>query len=235
MVATITGEVISESGEYKYKGVELTPMVFADLMILLFDGKLFSRQDGIDAVVAYHTGHGGMASKGSYVSVFKRGMNRFLGEWAVNVSYGMWRLNYRFVSAEPVLVREPDVLDGIEDNVANIDMSIDRQIGEGDGAVYVYYYDIYKSCAEAKGLNTWACKVGMTNRDALSRVFSQVGTAYPEAPHIGLVIKSDSAKELELILHSVLKLRGRHMIDAPGKEWFLTSPDEVESIYNAVM
>lgn len=235
MAFSINGEVISESGDYKYKGVELTPMVFADLMILLFDGKLFSRQDAIDGVVAYHIGHGGVASKGSYVTAFKHGTNRFLSEWAVNVSHGMWRLNYKNDSAEPVLVGEPDDIDSIEDSVVDVDMPIDRQIGEGDGAVYVYYYDIYKLCAEAKGLNTWACKVGMTNRDALSRVFSQAGTAYPELPHIALVIKSDSAKELELVLHSVLKLRGRHMMDAPGKEWFLTSPDEVESIYNAVM
>lgn len=235
LAINFTNDVISESGEYKYRGIELTPIVFAELMVLLFDGKLFSRQDAIDGVVSYHTRHGGLAAKNSYVTAFKHGTNRFLSEYVVNVARGMWRLNYKSDLVEPVSISEADVVNSFENVDVLFNVPVDKQIGEGNGSVYVYYYDVYKLLAKANNSDTWACKVGMSSGDALSRVASQVGTAYPEVPHIGLVIKSDAARELELILHSVLKLRGRHMQDAPGKEWFLTSPDEVERIYNALI
>lgn len=35
-------------------------------------------------------------------------------------------------------------------------------------------------------------------------------------------------------MHSILKLRGRWMEDAPGSEWFLTNPNEVESLLHAI-
>ena len=35
----------------KYKGLELTPNAFAELIITLFDGKQFSRQDAIASSV----------------------------------------------------------------------------------------------------------------------------------------------------------------------------------------
>ena len=65
----------------------------------------------------------------------------------------------------------------------------------------------------------------------LYRIFSQTGTAYPEYPHVALLIKCPSAREMEDALHSILKLRGKWLENAPGSEWFLTSPDEIKDLY----
>ena len=71
------------------------------------------------------------------------------------------------------------------------------------------------------------CKIGRTDRDPVARVLAQAATALPERPHIALVIRTSFALAWEAALHGVLTLRGRRIEDAPGAEWFLTSPDEV--------
>ena len=60
---TNPGIVVSEDGNYKYKGVELTPMVFADILITLFDGKIFRRDEAIVTVKTFHRDHGGLLGK----------------------------------------------------------------------------------------------------------------------------------------------------------------------------
>lgn len=78
----------------------------------------------------------------------------------------------------------------------------------------------------------------MSNGNAISRIIDQAGTAYPEIPRIALLINCDSARDMETAMHSILKLRGRWMEDAPGSEWFLTNPNEVEmlkkSLFHAI-
>ena len=115
-----------------------------------------------------------------------------------------------------------------------ISFSIDEELGVGSGTVYVYYYEVYKERALLKGQTIWECKVGMTDRNAMDRIFSQAGTAYPEYPHVAMLIKCLSAKEMEAALHSILKLRGRWIENAPGTEWFLTSPMEIKDLYYMV-
>ena len=61
---------------------------------------------------------------------------------------------------------------------------------------------------------------------------SQAPTAMPEWPTVWLAIETDEALVLERTIHGVLRLRDRWSEDAPGSEWFTTSPDEVESIYS---
>ena len=58
--------------EYKYAGVELTPNIFSELLILLFDGKQFKRTTAIEVVTKRHYDGGGILSKKEYVSVFKK-------------------------------------------------------------------------------------------------------------------------------------------------------------------
>lgn len=57
---------------YKYEGVELTPNIFAELLIRFFDGKQFKRQTAIDIIVSFHKDNGGLTAKNEYVSVFKK-------------------------------------------------------------------------------------------------------------------------------------------------------------------
>ena len=57
----------------------------------------------------------------------------------------------------------------------------------------------------------------------------------PEPPENRLVFKTDDLENLEQTLHNVLKFRGRHITDALGGNWFMTSPGEVEEIYRNVV
>ena len=59
-------------------------------------------------------------------------------------------------------------------------------------------------------------------------------TGLPESPQIGLIIKTDNAQGIERAIHSILSAKGKHKEDALGKEWFITSPEEVEEIYHKI-
>ncbi len=86
-----------------------------------------------------------------------------------------------------------------------------------------------------QGKDIWECKIGRTETDPLSRVLGQVGTYYPEYPHIDIIIKCKDSGLLEKTFHNILKMKNRWISNAPGNEWFITSPEEVESIYNLII
>jgi hypothetical protein len=70
----------------------------------------------------------------------------------------------------------------------------------------------------------------MTKTAVGLRVSGQVATALPERPVIGLVVRTDRARDLEQAVHGVLRVRGQHRGDVPGSEWFDSNPSEVETI-----
>ena len=211
--------------EYKYAGIELTPNIFAELLILLFDGKQFKRTTAIEVVTKRHYDGGGILSKKEYVSVFKKACQNLSSSGLSNIGYGTWRLNYEIPDVEVI---KEEVRDTVE-------YAADKTIGSGDNSVYVYYYDTYKKYAETCGYSIWECKIGRTDKDPLQRIFGQAGTCYPELPHIALIIKCSNSLQLESALHNILKLRNRWIENAPGTEWFLTSPAEVESLYHVIV
>ena len=211
--------------EYKYAGVELTPNIFAELLILLFDGKQFKRTTAIEVITQYHHDGGGVLGKKEYVSVFKKACQNLSSSGLSNIGYGTWRLNYEIPEVEVI---EEKIRDTVE-------YAADKTIGAGYNAVYVYYYDTYKKYAEACGHSIWVCKIGRTDKDPLQRIFGQAGTCYPELPHIALIIKCSNSLQLEAALHNILKLRNRWIENAPGTEWFLTSPAEIESVYHIIV
>ncbi len=211
--------------EYRYSGIELTPSVFTELLVELFDGKQFKRQDAIDAIKSYHEKNGGILGKTNYVNVFKKTASSLKDNGLANVGYGVWRLTYNTKNVDYTITpREEKETTYIADKI----------IGIGKSSVYVYYYDIYKMFAESINNNSWECKIGRTDRDPLSRVFDQAGTCYPELPHIALIINCDDSSLLESTIHNVLKIRGKWISKAPGKEWYITSPEEVEEIYSNI-
>lgn len=218
--------LFNESGEYIYKNIELSPNVFAHLLVYLFDGKQFKRSESIDSVVKLHVDSGGIARKKEYVSVFKHATGRSaLKDSLANIGYGVWQLKY----VETEITEVVNITD-----VKDVHIDADECIGEGEGTVYVYYYDIYKQFAESKGEKMWPCKVGMTDVSAMGRIMSQAGTAYPEFPHIALIIKCDDPNKIETAIHSILKVRKQWLDEAPGQEWFMTSPEDVKSIYEYI-
>ncbi len=212
--------------EYKYQGLELTPGIFRELLIDLFDGKQFTRQDAVNIVTRYHTDHGGILQKPTYIPTFKKTSLLMRNEGLVKAGYGVWRLNYKKNQIEIMPAAKKDIIPAY---------TADKEIGSGKKSIYVYYYDNYKELASLKNSKIWECKVGRTDVDPISRVVGQAGTCYPEMPHIALVIYCDDSNLLEKAIHDVLRLRNRWLIDSPGKEWFLTSPEEVEEIYNSII
>ena len=195
-------------------------------MIDLFDGKQFTRQDAVNIVTRYHTDHGGILQKPTYIPTFKKTSLLMRNEGLVKAGYGVWRLNYKKNQIEIMPAAKKDIIPAY---------TADKEIGSGKKSIYVYYYDNYKELASLKNSKIWECKVGRTDVDPISRVVGQAGTCYPEMPHIALVIYCDDSNLLEKAIHDVLRLRNSWLIDSPGKEWFLTSPEEVEEIYNSII
>ncbi len=107
-----------------------------------------------------------------------------------------------------------------------------RQIGEGNHCVYLYYLPSLKENAELKGEDKWKCKIGRSKYPDPSIRTNQQTIGLPEQTEHGLTILTNKPEELESAIHEILKGFGRHIADAPGKEWFTTSPNEIESLYN---
>lgn len=205
---------------YKYTNIELTPTVFKELLILLFDGKQFDRQTAMSTILNYHIQHGGTFRDGKNITAVFKKATQFLGDRGIcNLGYGTWKLNFEIPTTEVVERQEEEST-----------FVSDRTIGNGNSFVYVYFYDSYRQLAELRGQNVWPCKIGRTETEPLQRVMGQCGTCFPEIPHVALVIKCSDSSKLELALHSILKFKDRHMNNAPGTEWFLTSPEEIEEI-----
>jgi hypothetical protein len=189
---------------YKYRGVPLMPTVARDLIIERFSGKEASIHDIIKEVHEVHEKRGGLATTGKAKSTRVRdGLTRLRNEGlATAVVTSFWRI-------------------------------AEGEVGSGSGSVYLYYFPTYKKRALEQDKYIWECKIGQTKGDPSDRVEQQTGssTGIPEQPIQALVLKTDYPEALEKALHAMLTVRGRHIENAPGKEWFVTSPTEVEEMY----
>ncbi len=118
--------------------------------------------------------------------------------------------------------------------IPNSNLEPERTIGSGKSSVYLYYYPQYRESAESKGEKIWECKIGRTRHSEADGRIKNQATGLPESPKIGLHVKTGDREKIERIIHDILKVRGKHIEDAPGTEWFMTSPSEVEEIYNFI-
>ncbi len=110
-----------------------------------------------------------------------------------------------------------------------------RVIGHGEKSVYCYYYEADRMYAKTQDHTCWACKIGLASRDAAGRLREQGAMTARSAPPIwALEIKTADAPGLERAIHRVLKYVGRKNDAGGGSEWFLTTPQMVESIYLAL-
>ena len=113
--------------------------------------------------------------------------------------------------------------DSLVDEAIN---SGDEEAGEFDGWIYAFSFpSIYREKEPSP------IKVGKTVGDVDARVAEQVkGSASFEQP---VILGRWQAKRIgptELAIHNVLKARGKWRENAPGREWFDTTKDEVEAI-----
>ncbi len=216
---------------YKYENIELMPEIFAELLLQLFPNKQFKRQEAIDKIIKYHLFNGGTCDKKTYIDAFKCAtlMLRKKGYDVTNPSYGIWRIgdvSDGFVSYRDAIAMKSNSLTEVIDT--------QEEIGNGDEAVYVYYYPVYKKYALMHRQKCWYCKVGMTTKTVWDRIYPQSSTGFPEEPVVALIIRCFDAHKWEQTIHNILKMKNKWIKNAPGKEWFITSPSEVKSIYESI-
>lgn len=120
------------------------------------------------------------------------------------------------------LSASPDELDDPDPEEA------DPAGGEGKPSVYWYTFPAYESANKP-----FPIKIGR-GTDPLARIKTQV-TAMPEQPKILGTFEHHDPTSLERALHSVLILRGKRKMDAPGAEWFVTTPDEIKGLIQMVL
>ena len=109
----------------------------------------------------------------------------------------------------------------------------ERTIGSGRNSVYLYYYQWDRENATSNGRDVWECKIGKAERPLQERLREQATDT--EKFKLGLHIQiDDNPREIERPIHDELKKRGRHEKKSLGREWFRTSPREVEEIYEFI-
>jgi hypothetical protein len=217
--------------KYLYSGVPITPHIVRQLIKELFAGNLVQRQVIIDQVLDTHIKRRGLPPKGGggCSGAVKKALQTMqeAGE-AENPSLGYWKIlptdtEVAAETTENADLQETEVKDSPpDDSIAEV------VLGTGTGSVYLFYLPTYRTRAEEHKESSWACKIGRTeHKNVLNRILAQAATALPEKPVVGLVLRTKYSLALEKALQNVLTLRSLAIEDAPGNEWFLTSPAEV--------
>ena len=132
----------------------------------------------------------------------------------------------------------------IRKNIRSDEQTYPKYLGTGKQEVYLYYYPTYRENAERTRVLVWKqfrkdalwhCKIGETHDQDTETRTGQQGRVFPEKKVIALIMKTDDSKRLETMIHDILKMWDRWVENAEGEEWFLTSPAEVERIYNFLL
>ena len=208
------------NNQYEYVEKSLTPKIAQHLILELFAGQTVQKQEIMRIVDETHHERGGLPARAKFPPVTMALTNMKREGLVENPSQGYWLI--------PSTTQEDD---GVDSEPNNLDLEPEKIIGSGKQSVYLYYYPAYRRLAELRGEEVWACKIGKARNDPLIRISSQTRTALPEYPTVGLIIKTNEFTLMETTIQNILKLQGKHMLDAPGREWFLTSPSEVETVY----
>lgn len=117
-----------------------------------------------------------------------------------------------------------------EENLDDIEAEEEANGDTASGSPSVYWYTFPAYCST---LGAYPIKIGR-GLDPEARIRAQV-TAMPEQPIILGKYEHVDPTALERALHSVLILRGKRKADAPGAEWFMTTPAEIEALIKTVL
>jgi T5orf172 domain len=123
------------------------------------------------------------------------------------------------------LTLEPDVSEAQvkEELRSSVDAKSAKRRGIGNSSVYAYGY----RCAPDR------LKIGYTDGDVIERIADQIGTSTPDKPILFLEIRTNDSRTLERALHSILIYRKKKIFGG-GDEWFRTSVDEIERLYDLI-
>ena len=116
-----------------------------------------------------------------------------------------------------------------------------RVYGNGKNWVYLYYLSGDKTGTEANASERsrpereWPCNIGRTKakKPVEGRILKETKLSQKKVI-IELLLRTDEEKNLERAIHTILKLRGKHIPPECMKgeiEWFTTNSDEVIAIY----
>jgi hypothetical protein len=224
---------------YVYKGLPLTPTTSMSLIKQHFCGKDAKRIDMINVIDDTHKKLGGVTDGCNIVANVKIALQTLetKGEAMKLPVKGFWRIfTVEQQSAHEENNYATDIGPTLPIHDAEDDDDIPYEtIGNGKECVYLYWFPLYEEIAKLKGNTSWRCKLGRSAGNPTNRIYEQCGTGMPELPIIGLIIKTENSTKLERLMHDILKYRNKHIGDTIGKEWFMTSPNEVLSIYQFLL
>ena len=200
---------------YSHKGKPLTQSVAQEIILT----KTYTSGSSIK-VIAKHVGethekNGGLPPEKDLEEIIKSAL-RYLSQFgdANRIAPDIWRIPH----------------------------SNQKIFGSGKHWIYLYYFSTDKKKAKSDSMSPyddeddlfWPCKIGKTDKDPEDRVKAQT-SGVPVPPHIGLLLRTDEHVALEKAIHGILTVRGRHLKELQGKEWFLTNPKEVIGIYDFII
>jgi hypothetical protein len=217
---------------YKYADLPLSPAIAEELILEKFSGQVTARQTIVEEINRLHIARGGKPAEAVDLgSLVKKALKKLLDSGsAENPSQGYWRIGPEASETEDDASDSQGVsAQVVFEPLPAADVVLGAQADE-KGAVYLYYLPAYRLQSEAENATVWPCKIGWTDRDPLVRILSQAATALPEKPHVALIVYTEHPLALEAAIHGVLTLRGRKVDNSPGKEWFLTSPEDVKTL-----
>nr|WP_255429643.1 GIY-YIG nuclease family protein [Ramlibacter albus] len=115
------------------------------------------------------------------------------------------------------------------ENDAAIELEEEEEAEAGiTPAIYWYTFPAYKAAS-----GPFPIKIGKgANPEA--RIMQQV-TPMPEKPEVLGTFAHPDADNLEKAIQYLLKVRGKRKADAPGAEWFLTTPEEIKVAIQAIL
>lgn len=214
---------------YPYAGFPLSPQVMRFLAPLVVpDAKPIQRGDLLKRILDRHGQLGGHPSTADPVSQIKKCLSDMsrAGEAEKLPAYGYWRIlaaseeNAAPVSAEAIDAPDLEISESFE---------VLHQSGDGGGVVYAYFFPNYR-----RGDASFPMKIGYSDGSYQARIAAQLGASNPENPVIYRLVHTDAPRMAERYLHSALTLLGRWIDDAPGAEWFMTRPEEIDALLRQV-
>jgi len=213
---------------YEYAGLTITPGIMRELMpFVVTAGEAIQRVDLVQRLVDEHIARGGEPSSVNPISQAKKCLRDMATDGhVVRLSrYGYWR----YVGPEggdhlpPVDESRLLASDGDEP------FEVHHTSGVGAGSLYAYYFPAYLN-----PFGAFPIKVGMSAGPYQARIASQLGTSNPELPVVHRVHRTDRPSVLERYVHSALTIQGHWMDEAPGTEWFMTRPEQIDHLLRAV-
>ena len=127
--------------------------------------------------------------------------------------------------------RNQTEVDVSDDDLADAAIEAGDEVAE-DFEGYIYAFSFPSIIKDS----VYPIKVGKTAGDVESRIAEQCkGSATFEQPKLLGKWPVRRVGPTELAIHNILKARGKHREDAPGREWFDTTIEEVTAIIEFVV